>query len=67
MEFAGVGVATATNQTTVNLRNAAHLRAISSNQKVERKAELEVVSVTLGEVARREEESARSSQSSRRQ
>jgi len=29
--FAGIGVATATNPTTENLRNAAHLGEISSN------------------------------------
>jgi len=64
--FAGIGVATAENPTTKNLRNAAHLGEISSNRWVEKMEELEAdLEVLTGEARRRDEE-AMSSQSSRR-
>ena len=57
----------AANPTTENLRNAAHLGAISGGQEVEKKAELEADSKTPREVTRREDEGTRSSRSSWRQ
>jgi len=65
--FAWVGVARTVNPTTAILRNAALLGEISVSQEVEKMEELEADSETLGEEARREGESARSSRSSQRQ
>ena len=67
MRFARVGVAAAANPTMENMRNAAHLGAISGGQEVEKKAELEADSEMPGEVTRHEGDGARSSRSSRRQ
>jgi len=65
--FAGIGVATAVNLTTMNSRNVAHLGEISSNRGEEKMEELEVNSKMLEGEARRRGEDARSSRSSRRQ
>jgi len=59
--FAGIGVATAANPTTKNLRNAAHLGEISSNRWVEKMEELEADLEALGGEARCRGEGARSS------
>jgi hypothetical protein len=59
--FAGIGVTTAANPTTKNLRNAAHLGEISSNRWVEKMEELEADLEALGGEARRRDEDARSS------
>ena len=67
MRFARVGVVMAANPTMENLRNAAHLEAISDGQEVEKKVELEADSEMPGVVTRHEDEGARSSRSSRRQ
>ena len=67
VRFAGIGVATAVNPTTAISRNVAHLGEISSNQGVEKMEELEADLETLRGEARREDERARSSRSSRRQ
>ena len=48
MRFAEVGVATAANPTTENLRNMAHLGAIWGSQETEKKAELEADSERVG-------------------
>ena len=59
--LAGIGVTTAANPTTKNLRNAAHLGEISSNRWVEKMEELEVNLEALRGDARRRDEGARSS------
>jgi len=65
--FAGIGVTTAVNPTTKNLRNAAHLGEITSNRWVEKMEELEANLEALGGEARHTDEGARCSRSSRRQ
>ena len=65
--FAGIGVATAVNPTTTNLRNAAHLGEISSSQGVEKMEELKVDLETLRGEARCRAEGAGSLRSFRRQ
>jgi len=59
--FAGIGVATAANPTTKNLRNATHLGEISSNRWVEKMEELEADLEALGGEAKHRGEGARSS------
>ena len=51
----------AVNLTTANSRNVAYLGSILSNREMEKKKELVVDSLTLGEEARREDEGAWSS------
>jgi len=67
VRFAGIGVATAANPTTENLRNAAHLGEISPNQRVEKMEELEVDLEALGGEVRHRGEGVKSWRSSRRQ
>ena len=65
--FAGIRVTTAVNPTTTTLWSAAHLGEISTSQEVEKMEELEADSQNLGGEVRHEDESVRSSWSSRRQ